>query len=115
MEDDMKLGSETGSLINHVMSRESVKPEIGMGATILCWSDRHAATIIKMTPKSVTVQRDKAIRTDKNGMSESQDYTYERNENGSISTFRLTKRGWRNKSGEGLRIGDRREYYDYSF
>lgn len=111
----MKLGSETGSLINHVMAKESLKPEIGMGATILCWTDRHAATIIKITPKSVTVQRDKATRTDKNGMSENQDYTYERNENGAIEIFRLTKRGWRNKSGEGLRIGTRREYYDYSF
>lgn len=112
----MKLGTETGSLINHVMtSGGQVQPEVGMGATVCHWSDRHAGTIVKVTATQIHVQGDKAVRIDKNGMSESQQYEYHRNPEAPISVFRKTKRGWRNKSGAGLLIGSREEYYDYSF
>lgn len=111
----MKLGSETGSLINHVMTHcGQAEPKVGDGATICMWSDRHAATIIKVTPYTVTVQEDKAIRTDTNGMSESQTYRYEPDPHGATYTFRKTKNGWKCK-GVGLTIGVRRHYYDYSF
>lgn len=37
----MKLGTQTGSLINHIMSTAKARtPEIGEGATILAWTDR---------------------------------------------------------------------------
>lgn len=114
----LKAGTETGSLMNHAMSRSaSPAPEIGMGATILMWTDRHAATItwVSASGKSVRVQRDRAIRADQNGMSESQAYSYERDEQGKSMTFRMTKRGWRSPRGCGLAIGHRAEYYDYSF
>lgn len=112
----MKAGTETGSLMNHVMSRLATPtPEVGMGATILMWTDRHAATIVKVTPTQVHVQQDKATRVDKNGMSDSQDYTYEPNPEAPIQVFRKTKRGWRDRSGQGLGIGYRCEYYDFSF
>ena len=104
-----------GNLINRLMERgHGPTPEIGMGATECCYSDRHAYTIIKITPCTISVQRDIATRTDKNGMSESQSYSYEPDPKGRVIVLRKTKRGWRYK-GTGFRIGERDEYYDYSF
>ncbi len=110
----MKLGTETGSLINHLMAG-GVQPKIGMGATILQWTDRTAGTIVKITPTQIHVQEDNAVRIDNNGRSESQTYSYSPNPHGTIHIFRKTKRGYRNKAGNALIIGERREYYDYSF
>jgi len=126
----MKLGSETGSMINHLKSRE-VKgepiPTTGMGATILGWTDRHAATIINWDGKILSVQRDKATRKDSNGMSESQKYTFEPQPDSAVYTFKKDAKGlwrevaksekgrWVYTNGNGLRIGERDEYYDYSF
>ncbi len=112
----MKLGTETGSLINHVCSTSrQVEPKVGMGATILQWTDRQAVTIIEVTPKTITVQYDKATRTDSNGQSECQSYDYATDPDGSVSVFRMTKKGWRNDSGNGLSIGHRDKYRDPSF
>jgi hypothetical protein len=47
----MKLGSQTGSVINHLQSRAVIgqpEPKPGMGCTILKWSDRGAATIFRV-------------------------------------------------------------------
>lgn len=113
-----------GSLINTLMENaHEVTPEVGMGATILLWSDRHAATIvgIERKGKKLLVQRDKAIRTDKLGMSDAQAYTYERDEDADTEAFTLRKNGkWVRegtgmKSGTKLAIGYRSEYYDFSF
>lgn len=92
--------------------------KVGDGVTIYLWSDSHAATVIKRTKYSITVQQDKAIRTDNNGISEHQEYRYERNPRGEITTYR-----WSNKYGcfcnsgdQSIKIGNGRyEYYDYSF
>lgn len=113
----MKLGTETGSLVNHIISRTASKnPEIGDPCTISWWTDRDPGTIIKVTPKSVTVQFDKYTRTDNYGMSDVQEYEYERDPEGRTMTFRLTKKGWRAKGGHPcLHIGRRNRYYDYSF
>ena len=131
----MKLGIQTASVTNHIYSRMTVgqpDPIDGMGATILCWTDRHAATIICVdkshTQTLLWVREDKATRTDKNGMSECQSYDFEPNPNGRVLTFRQTKSGgWEevevnqktgrlNKvDGHGLRIGERAEYRDFSF
>lgn len=112
----MKLGTETGSLINHVMSGSSSQaPAVGMGATLLEWTDRTACTIVAVTPCTVTVQADNAKRIDNNGMSECQEYEYSPNPNSITMKFRKNKRGeWRGKHGY-LAIGYRRQYYDYSF
>jgi hypothetical protein len=45
----MKLGTETGSVINHLQSRAVIgqpEPEVGMGVTLLHWTDRSAGTIV---------------------------------------------------------------------
>lgn len=129
----MRLGTETGSLTNHLLSRAVIgqpEPTVGMGATILSWTDRHAGTIIKVWKERgmrlVEVQEDFAERTDSNGMSECQDYAYTPNPAGLVTTFGFFKTGWANvylaetgryrKSGSyGLRIGERDKHHDFSF
>ena len=118
----MKLGSETGSLINHVLSGSGgapAKPEVGTAATILHWTDREPATVVRVSPtgKTLWVQADKYTRVDQNGMSESQDYEYARNHTAPLQEFRLTpKRGWRGKGGSpALVLGRQERYHDFSF
>ena len=105
-----------GSLMNHLMTNsKQIEPKEGMGATICCWSDRHAATIVKVTKSQIHVQEDFATRTDSNGMSESQTYDYSPNTNAPVIVFRKTKKGYRSKGGDSLLVGHRQHYYDYSF
>lgn len=106
-----------GSLVNALSGTpKDVVPTVGMGATELCWSDRHAYTVIAVSPtgKTVTVQADRATRTDKNGMSESQEYSFEPNPQGQVYHLRLTKKGWAYK-GIRFALGYRSEYHDFSF
>lgn len=129
----MKLGTQTGSLVNHVLSCASpIEPQVNMGCTILSWSDRNPATIIETFEKGkytyVTVQDDHAVRKDDLGMSECQDWEITRDENGCTRTFRRKKgetqfKGckvnyatgrWVNSSGV-LRVGKREKFYDFSF
>lgn len=47
----MKLGAQTGSIINHLYSRGTIgQPPltVGMGATELLWTDRHALTVVEI-------------------------------------------------------------------
>ena len=113
----MKLGTETSSVNNWLLSgtKGQPAPEVGMGATILMWTDRKACTIVKVTRTQVHVQADKAIRTDNHGMSESQSYRYERDTTSPVKIFRLRKDGSYKGEGGQLRIGDRDAYHDYSF
>ena len=106
--------------MNHLMAGSAQpEPAVGMGCTILHWSDREAATIVRVTDCTLHVQIDRTTRLDDNGMSECQRYSYEPDTNGTVRVFRLTKRGWREQGsrgrGAGLLIGHRQAYYDYSF
>ena len=131
----MKLGTQTGSLTNHILSRATIGqpvPVVGMGATILCWTDRKPATIVAVDARKsgtiVTVQEDVAKRADENGLSEDQTYTFTANPNARKITFRQAKGGgwqevtfnaatkrWNAVEGHGLRIGERDKYHDFSF
>jgi len=116
-----------GSMINLINGNSDYSkapvPEVGMGATILCWSDRHAATIVKVyTPKKIGIKQDKATRVDKNGMTDSgQHYEYSPVDSNPEEVYTLRKNGRWVKQGEtatgggNLAIGYRDEYYDYSF
>ena len=112
----MKAGTETGSLMNHIYSNvaNAPTPEVGMGVTMLHWTDRHAGTIVKITKTQIHVQRDIPTRVDGNGMSDAQAYTYQPNPDAPVEIFRMTRKGYRCGS-TGLLIGLRKEYYDYSF
>tara|TARA_Y100001973_G_C5200596_1_gene337334 strand:+ start:2840 stop:3229 length:390 start_codon:yes stop_codon:yes gene_type:complete len=126
----MKLGTETGSLVNHLMScQKAALPEVGEAATILSHSDRAPGTVIEVfkSGKSdfIVVQEDNYTRTDKNGMSECQEYEYSRNPEGCTSRWRLNGDKWERvyKSAEtgrwrksrtgGLMLGHRERYYDF--
>lgn len=114
----LRLGTETGSLINHMVSgMRMTEPQVGMGASILYWTDRCAATIIKVTPCTVHVQRDNSVRTDKLGMTDSgQEYAFTPDPSAPVQIFRKTKRGWKETGGSArLAIGKRDEYRDPSF
>lgn len=107
-----------GSLINRLSERsKQPKPEIGMRCTVMCYTDRHPGEVISITPsgKTIRVRELSAKRTDKNGMSECQNYEYATDPEGTIRTFRLTKRGWREPGGgNGLALGRAEMYYDFS-
>lgn len=113
----MQLGTDTNSMTNYLMGGTvgAPEPKVGMGATILCWTDRHSATIVKVTPCQIHVQRDLVKRIDKNGFSESQSYEFTPDPQATVDVFRKTKKGWRNSSGRSLRVGDRNEYRDPCF
>ena len=127
----MKLGTETGSMTNHLYSRMTKgqpEPTVGMGATILMWTDRKAGTVVDVMDNIIAVQEDTAKRVDDNGMSESQEYEYTPNPDAPNTWFRREKAGnwvevfvnrktnrWNKGGGRGLRLGERRQYRDFSF
>lgn len=109
---------------------EDIVPTKGMGATLLTWSDRHAATVIDYDKRQgrITIQLDHALRTDKNGNSPDQEYEYHPNAKGITYNFKMDPQGkWRQclqnistgrwvMSGDlGLIVGDRSQYHDYSY
>lgn len=115
----MRLGTETASLSNYLLSgtKGQPQPSVGMGITVLMWTDRHAGTITRVSPSGKTFwfQEDIATRTDKNGMSDSQSYEFMPNPDASIQCARLTKSGAYKCNGTQIRVGDRDAYHDYSF
>lgn len=122
---------QTGSLVNHMYSRMTIgapEPEVGMGVTMLGWTDRHAGTIVEVNNKKryIAVTEDHAKRIDNNGISESQEYEYTPDFNGYRIYYRKDRKGeWRmcfyneNKrlvfGRGGLIVGHREKYHDYSF
>jgi hypothetical protein len=111
----------TGSFVNLVAGTSRYPaPEIGMGATILMYTDRHAATIVEVRHNMVFVRQDRATLKGST-MSESQEYHYEPNPEAALRCFTLRRNGaWveqgtEMKSGTRLAIGHREEYSDPSF
>lgn len=136
----MKLGSQTGSVINHLLARGTIgQPEVkvGMGATILCWTDRHAATIFRVFEwrdlVAVETRDDDAKVVKGSGHDGSAEYEYKTCVRGYRRYFVLKDGIWREcgvisepdqpmklklgtkGSGHGLRIGSRDAYHDPSF
>lgn len=124
----MRLGSETGSLVNHVMTESrQPKPEVGMPATICGWSDRYPATVALVQGPFVAVRACdyRGEPGHDNAYTESQRYIYEENPNGSISWFKLEADGhytphrlnvetgrFIKQKGGGLILGRREAYRD---
>lgn len=115
----------TGSLINNIYSAmKQPAPQVGLGATVLGWTDRRAGTIIDVgLDGSFVVQEDRATRTDTNGMSDCQTYAYERDPTGRLWRFRRVARGHQKglirengrKDGSAVVIGVRDKHHDFSF
>lgn len=112
-----------GSLNNLLLSGSNGAPVpvVGMGATILGWSDRYACTIVEVSKNKrvVGIKRDKVKRLDNNGQSDSQRWLCVPDAGNPVEYFSLRKGGGYaavgSKSGARLRIGERNHYYDFSF
>ena len=133
----MKAGTQTGSMVNHLLSRAvDGEPEVkvGMGVTFLSWTDRNPGTIFRVFPVGnatiIECRQDDYVRVDKNGMSECQDYVYKIRPGGSkfyyrknvktgfwerVSKNEETGRWKKMNSVCGILIGKREKYHDFSF
>lgn len=127
----MRLGTETGSLVNHILtSGFGPEPYVGMPATICYWTDRSPATVVEVNMKKryIVVQDDDYKRVDSNGMSESQVYEYTQNPENHKRIYRKNKKGvWvaqilnpetgrlNNASSGNLYLGKREKFHDFSF
>lgn len=99
-------------------NRDNVR--VGAEATMLLYSDTHAGTVIYVSPsgKTIKVQRDRAKLISGSTMSEEQGWTYERDSQGAITTYRFSaKHGWINRNAAARRclVGQRREWRDPTF
>ena len=104
------------------MSNTIIIPEVGQGATQLCWSDRHPYTIVQViNRKKIIVQADKEIYVQGSVQYGTAEYKYEANPNGVKVTVSLrhnnrwVTQGENAKTGTAFAIGYRRYYYDPSF
>lgn len=80
LQKQLKAGTETGSLMNHLMSANNTMPRVGEGCTELCWTDRHAHEVVAVSEDGTVcvLAPINAVRVDKEGYySESQDYNYD--------------------------------------
>lgn len=115
-----------------IFNRTALTPatvKVGDGVTINLWSDRHAATVIKVTAKTVTVRRDKATLNPDfkpefipGGFAahctnqREQSYTYEPDEKGEVTTFHWSDKFQRYGQPGNLTLSKgRHEFYDYNF
>lgn len=126
-----------GSVTNRIAENMKMpKPELGMGVTELCYTDRHPFEVIEiLNEKKIKIREMKAERIDKNGMSDCQEYKYVQKPDGEVKTLVLRNGKWRdlvkelendenNKlvevetrrlGGNGWLIGKAEYYYDFSF
>ena len=100
--------------------------KVGDGATVNLYTDRHACTIVKITKRTITVQRDKAT-LDPNFKpiypdgffctnQGEQTYTYERDTNGKLYTIYWSeKHNQYGKPNNYTLSRGRHEFYDYNF
>tara|TARA_Y100000034_G_scaffold134588_1_gene203421 strand:+ start:1132 stop:1461 length:330 start_codon:yes stop_codon:yes gene_type:complete len=95
----------------------------GDGVTAVYYSDRHAYTVVRVSPsgKALELRQDIAIRTDGNGMSEDQEYRYEPDsqyeENPQIPPYKAYWQPSKDRFslGGATLIHGRHAYHDYSF
>lgn len=109
-----------GSLFNRLQEHSTFqKPEVGMGATQLAYTDRYPFTIIRVSDSGKTfwAQEDNAQRTDSNGMSDvGQVYTFTPNPNAPEIEVRWTGKGWKRVGHSNFfAIGRREKHHDFSF
>lgn len=134
----MNLNTQTASLVNHLYSRMTVNapaPTVGMAATTLSWSDRHAATVTEvaeLTSKvwayEIRVVEDKVILVSGSTHDGSAEFETVPNPMGYADIYRMDRKtgkwshGYINqdtgkfKKGQGgLILGKRDHYVDPSF
>jgi len=134
----MNIGTQTNSLVNHFYSRMTVgapAPEVGMAATTLSWTDRHAATVTavaelksKVWAYEIRVVDDEVLVIKGSTHDGSATYAFAPGIYNHADTYRMERktgkwvRGYINqdtgrfaKSTGGLILGKRDHYVDPSF
>ncbi len=122
----LRAGTQTGSLINHLMSGSAMpEPEVGMGVTILCWTDRKPATIVEVIKtkagkvKAIAIQADNYESISGSVFEETVEYKYAPNPDAVKEIYTLRGNGAWAKPGSPARnhllIGQREKYYDPHF
>ena len=134
----MKLNTQTASLVNHIYSQMTIgapAPEVNMAATTLSWTDRHAATVTKVTELTskvwsyeINVVEDKALVIAGSTHDGSATFAFVPNPEGYADIYRMDRKtnAWvrgfiNNKTGRfqkttgGLILGKRDHYVDPSF
>ena len=133
----MNIGTQTNSLVNHLYSRMTVgapAPTVGMAATTLSWTDRHAATVTNVTELDgkwkwqIEVVEDKALVISGSTHDGSATFAFVPNPEGYADLYRMDRKtgewvrgyinrdtGKFNKSSGGLILGRRDHYVDPSF
>ena len=134
----MNIGTHTSSLVNHLYSRMTVgapAPTVGMAATTLSWSDRHAATVTSVTELTskvwayeITVVEDKALVISGSTHDGSATFAFVPNPDGYPALYRMNRKtgawthGYINKAtgrflktSSGLILGRRDHHVDPSF
>lgn len=126
-----------GSILNRLQENSTgATPVVGMGVTELCYTDRHPYEAIEVKDaKHIVVRELDYKRTDRNGMSEHQEYEYTSKPDGEIYHLVLRNGRWRNYAWEdsyddecnrtrklarklgsnGWYVGKAERYYDFSF
>lgn len=119
---EVLIVTQYGSLVNLLKDRtRSEVPVVGMGCTILGWSDRYPGTVVKVgaSGKTIWIQRDEARRTDKNGpYTENQSYIFIRQPEALLERASLRGDGrWRmsGRDGSTVILGRRSAYRDPTF
>lgn len=106
-----------GSINNRLQEGQaSQAPEVGMGGTVLMWSDRNPVTVTKILSKHrIVVRRDRVTEWDEDGYGK----TFEPGENTDERIVRLCSDGKWKFEGDAARtvvvLGVREAYYDRSF
>lgn len=135
----LNIGTQTTSLVNHLHSRAVIgepAPKVGMGCTILGWSDRNPGTIQSVTELTskvylyeIEVTSDDSQVVSGSEHDGSATYKFTPCPAGYRSLYRKNKKTgfWeathrneagrlvKTKSGQGIRIGERDKYRDPSF
>lgn len=135
----MHIGTQTNSLVNHVYARATVgqpKPAVGMGATLLDWTDRRPATITsvveiggsKVWRWEILVTEDACEVVKGSAHDGSAEYTFTASPERQSQMFRFNKKVGKWVSGYmsqttgrfcvglgGIRIGSREKYVDPTF
>ena len=114
-------GSFQNLMMGRAASQSTATPEVGMGATEVMYTDRHAFTIVEViSPTRIRVRADKATRVDPNGMSDAQQYEFTPDPQGRERVLTKRRNGkWvavgESQNAPGFLLGVRSKYHDYSF
>ncbi|MGL5691048.1 MAG: hypothetical protein ACRDD8_09530 [Bacteroidales bacterium] len=94
----LKLGTETGSLVNHLMSHVKSTPKVGEGATMLQWSDRTPYKVLGVSENGKEVKLCRMATKIISGSTQSEEQEYEYSETNDIVTIVYRYKNWYVKS-----------------